>query len=209
MRRAPIRFTVLGLVILTAAAAYARVSEATPRPRAATVRARPAEDARRAGAERERRVAELAAELRDAQGQHQIEVIDAIARFGRGAERAIPALVETMAAAQSERAREHSAAVLANMGHPAASALAALVTESEAVRPLAARALGAMGAEAVPALMTVLEDEDAEVRRVAAHVLGHLGPVAVPATDLLEQALEDEDVLVSLAAHDALELIGS
>jgi HEAT repeat protein len=69
------------------------------------------------------------------------------------------------------------------------------------------RALSEIGAEAAPALPTVIKvstGPDKEVRGAACWVLGRIGPAAIPA---LEKLLQDEDEGVRSAAAQALKKI--
>lgn len=73
------------------------------------------------------------------------------------------------------------------------------------VRQEAARALGYIGLEAVPALLKALGDPDANVRPEAASALGEIGPVAKQAIPELERlAEEDPNRAVRRSALEAL-----
>jgi HEAT repeat protein len=72
------------------------------------------------------------------------------------------------------------------------------------VRQRAAEALGAGGAEAVPALVAALRDVSCGVRRRAAESLGKLGGLASPAVPGLTEALRDRIHTVRDAARLAL-----
>jgi HEAT repeat protein len=76
----------------------------------------------------------------------------------------------------------------------------------DSVREAAAKALGEIGAPAVPGLLAALGDADADVRRMAAAALGEIGDAA--AVPGLLAALRDANWYVSKAAEAALGEIG-
>ena len=84
----------------------------------------------------------------------------------------------------------------------------ALKDEDAQVRWRAAEALGAIRQASVPALMTALKDEQAEVRWRAADALGMMGSAAKDAVPSLVEALHDESWLVRERAAHALGEIG-
>jgi eukaryotic-like serine/threonine-protein kinase len=75
---------------------------------------------------------------------------------------------------------------------------------SRAERQAAARALAALGAEAVPVLGQTLTSPEAEVRILAAIALGQIGPEASEAVPLLVAALGDANRIVQVWANYAL-----
>ena len=78
-------------------------------------------------------------------------------------------------------------------------------------RSCAAEALAKMGSaatEAVPQLITALQDPDSNVRAHAAKALGSMDPAAAEAVPELIQALEDPDVDVRKCLADALGTLG-
>ena len=82
--------------------------------------------------------------------------------------------------------------------------------DSDETRCAAAVALGFIGPEAsvaVPALVTVLADDDVRVRRKSAEALGRIGQPAAAAVPALERALKDEDAEFRSAAAEALKKI--
>ena len=82
------------------------------------------------------------------------------------------------------------------------------ITENETCWK-AARTLGRIGPEAIPALIPILkEEENYEVRSAAAYALGEMGAAAVPAVPALIEALEDEESLVRTVTAEALGKIG-
>jgi HEAT repeat protein len=107
-------------------------------------------------------------------------------------------------------ARRRAANMLGLMGPAAEQAVPALITslqdEDEAVRLNASYALGTIGAAAVPALLATLRAGTEIGRRHASCALSIVGKAAVPA---LLHAAEDADWRVRAAAVDALGEIGS
>jgi HEAT repeat protein len=75
---------------------------------------------------------------------------------------------------------------------------------SPEVRRRAALALAHFRAEAVPALVQALDDEDFSVRAAATRALGEIGPEARDALPALLNALNDENAAVREAAKRAL-----
>ena len=65
-----------------------------------------------------------------------------------------------------------------------------------------------MGMDAVPLLVDVLSDQNAEARAWAAWVLGQIGPDAAIVSSELEVLLDDANQEVARAAADALANIG-
>nr|MBI3611601.1 HEAT repeat domain-containing protein [Nitrospirota bacterium] len=68
--------------------------------------------------------------------------------------------------------------------------------------------LGPGAAEALPAIMPVLQDEQALHRYLAVEVLGAIGPQATSAVPALTRLLTDEDAVVRESAAEALATIG-
>jgi hypothetical protein len=90
-----------------------------------------------------------------------------------------------------------------------ASLIAALTDEDPGVRVPAAEKLAKRGSEPVPALIGLLEHENASVRRSVAEILGHIGPDASRGVPALIAALEDQDANVRLFAARSLGDIGA
>ena len=83
-----------------------------------------------------------------------------------------------------------------------------LLYENEDIRERAARALGAIGPEAMPSLLKALQDKNAEVRSCAAvgfYEMGDKGKTAVPE---LAQALHDSNKRVRFMVAQALGKMG-
>lgn len=83
--------------------------------------------------------------------------------------------------------------------------------EYPAIRQQAVEILGRLGpdaAEAVPALLEHIEDEDAELRADILTSLGHIGPGAKAAVEAVMKAMEDEEEEVVVSAIFALGKIG-
>ena len=77
-------------------------------------------------------------------------------------------------------------------------------TNSRATRFRAAYALPFLGAKAIPPLLAVLTNQQADVRQVVANSLQPLGTNARPLVPTLVQCLQDKDLLVSQGAAQAL-----
>ncbi|MEL7226958.1 MAG: HEAT repeat domain-containing protein, partial [Cyanobacteria bacterium J06576_12] len=91
---------------------------------------------------------------------------------------------------------------LGNIGPEAEAAIPALITvlEDEELRPRAATALSQIGAAAIPALVAAANDEDEALRFYAASTLSEIGTVAEVAVPILVAALESEDLRYRAAA---------
>jgi HEAT repeat protein len=119
----------------------------------------------------------LALLIDDRNGDVRGSVLQALARYGRAAKAAVPALTRALAAPDEE------------------------------TQVLSARALGSIGADAgpaVPALIKALAASESEVRVASAQALGKIGPPALSASQALQKALNDPDNRVRQAATDAL-----
>lgn len=121
---------------------------------------------------------------------------------------AIPALVR-LANDPSDVLRMKVAQALGAMGGRGEIAIPTLVERllfdaSPLVRDAAAEALAGIGVEAVPTLVQLLDDEDAEVRKRCVKALGTIGRGARPAGPALASHLEDESAEVRMAAAEAI-----
>src|SRR5206468_2956462 len=76
--------------------------------------------------------------------------------------------------------------------------------ESAITRAVAAAALARIGAEAVPALLGALKDDEKQVRRLAARTLGHIRPATEATTRALAELVNDPDPAVGEGAAEAL-----
>ena len=85
----------------------------------------------------------------------------------------------------------------------------ALSDELPYARTEAAKALGAKGAGALPAVLKALKDKDGKVRRGATEALAALGQDANSAAGPLAAALKDEDAWVRAGAAMALGKMGT
>ena len=92
-------------------------------------------------------------------------------------------------------------------GRPLSSWVAQLKEKDPAVRQDAVRALGVIGAEAVPRLAEALADDNRDARTAAADALGSMGPDAKAAVPALNAALHDADSGVRRHAAFALGII--
>ncbi len=82
-----------------------------------------------------------------------------------------------------------------------------LLADIRTFQSVASQALAGMGAESVPALLSLLEDPRPRVRRWSAQVLGQIGPPARDAIPALIDALRDPDPDVKQEVRRALESI--
>ena len=127
---------------------------------------------------------------------------------------AVPALVAALEDSY-EPMRRNAIYALGAIGKPAVEPLTdALDAEKEAfeMEPILhicdpAHGLAAIGASAVPALITALEDDRENVRASAAYALGEIGPVAAEAVDRLIGLLTDKSEEVRRHATSALGMI--
>ena len=133
----------------------------------------------------------------------------------KGGAEAVPALVDALEDSY-EPVRRNAIYALGAIGEPAVKPLvSALNSEKEAfdMEPIlhicdAAHGLAATGtSEAVPTLVTALQDERENVRASAAYALGEMGPVAAEAVDGLIALLTDESEEVKRHATSALGMI--
>ena len=125
---------------------------------------------------------------------------------------ALPTLVSALKNA-GPSLRASAAEALGEIGSGAESAVPALVAAlkhdaERYVRESAASSLGKIGAAAVPSLIVVLHDTDADARSYAANALGEIGPAAKSAVPALVEALKDADIGVRMSAETALPKIG-
>ena len=109
--------------------------------------------------------------------------------------------------------RQRAAKDLGRLGWLARDAMPALVSaldDQEAkVRETAAHAIGGMGPEALATLVMMLGHGDKYVRRNAVWALGKLGPLARPALDDLCKSLKDNDPRTASGAAQALGNMGA
>jgi HEAT repeat protein len=136
-----------------------------------------------------------------------------LAKIGKKADRAVPALTEALTDKMPE-VRAAAALALAELGTKAKSATDSLSDVlDEAVgheRLNAAWALWNVAEDAtvVPHLIELLEDPDDQIRAGAAGALAQIGPPAKAAVPALTIALHDQQADVRAAAAAALGLIG-
>lgn len=124
----------------------------------------------------------------------------------------LPALVRALRS-QNPTERVRAAKDLGRLGWLARDAMPALVTALEddegKVRESAAHAIGLMGPEALPTLIEMLRHDDKYVRRHAVWALGKLGPLARSALQDLCQALKDADPRTASGAAQSLGSLGT
>ena len=109
--------------------------------------------------------------------------------------------------------RLRAAKDLARLGWLAREALPVLITTLEdddaKVREVAAQAIGNMGPDALPTLAGMLTHSDKYVRRNAVWAMGKLGPLARPALTDLCAGLKNSDPRTASGAAQALGNIGA
>jgi len=142
------------------------------------------------------------------QTELQIAAADILMLLRSEANPAVPALIRA-AQHPSPRMRRVAATTLGTIGPRADAAIPVLgelilFDDAEDVRDAAAIALGGLGDPAIPALVTLLQDQDVDVRWRAADALGLLpgnSPVVEQALDL---ALADDAPVVRITALESL-----
>ncbi|MCO6042714.1 HEAT repeat domain-containing protein [Aeoliella sp. ICT_H6.2] len=154
-------------------------------------------------------VSTLSESLRDQDPYLRRIAIEALRNISPDA--AVPAFIEAL---QDEDVvvKERAAAALATNDVVAASTALALIdflqhTDRD-IRDAATSALVKIGPEAVPPLVSRLDDEKRDYRAAAATALGALGPTAKSAIPALIEALKDEDRRVQSSAAQSLHEIG-
>jgi HEAT repeat protein len=124
----------------------------------------------------------------------------------------LPALVQALRGNTSLE-RIQAAKDLGRLGWLAREAMPDLVSalqdEDSKVREAAAHAVGQMGPDALPVLSEMLSHDDKYVRRNAAWAMGKLGPLARPALTYLCAALKDNDPRTASGIAQALGNMGA
>lgn len=138
-----------------------------------------------------------------------------LSRMGAGARVALPQLIQALDDDQ-QQVWFGAITALANLGPEAEPAIPALLKELENWQPFrkdrqgnqalyrTARALGAIGSQAIPALSNALSAEKWPVRAGAARALGFAGEPARPLTPGLVKCLDDDRSEVREAALETL-----
>jgi HEAT repeat protein len=142
--------------------------------------------------------------LADRNADVRVASAKAIWSIQREAREAVPVLI----AALREPVSWEAALILARIGPTASNAVPALIERLKREKvprplretPVAALALGQIGAAAVPALIQTLASRNPRVRTSAALALGYVGPEASGATPQLVDLLSDPDGDVRRAA---------
>jgi HEAT repeat protein len=150
----------------------------------------------------------------------EFDLLGALEQFG---EEAVPQLVTVLQRPSDARnlAKEgvvvEVAELLRRLGPRAKAAVPELIEQlredkqyggASIRRTRAATILGAIGPPALPQLVEVIKDKDAESRVLAAQALGAMGPVARGAIPMLSGAVADRNTEVRKQAIDALRAIG-
>ena len=115
----------------------------------------------------------------------------AFGAMGPEAEEAVPHVAELLKD-EDESVRSEAVRALEKIGPAARDAVPALaeaLKHSPSLREKAARALSAIGAEALPALVEMLKDRDSEVRLQALTALTRMGPTAEAAAPAVRELL--------------------
>ena len=134
--------------------------------------------------------------------------VESIALVGKDAAIAVPVLLRFLNDAR-EPMRRKTVTALGRIGPAAQLAIPWLVEslafdESPAVRDAAETALAEIGKPAVPALVHLLDDQEAELRRRAAGSLGQMKAQAKSAVPQIEARLKDADPEVRYTAARSL-----
>src|SRR5581483_1141673 len=123
-----------------------------------------------------------------------------------GAE-SVPGLMATLTAKDAnQQTRTNAQLGLTALGAKAKAAIPDLIQslEKEEVAPAASLVLGAIGGEAVPALLTAADSGKLLVRRYAFFALALMGPKAEAAIPTLLKSVRDQDAKISEMAQVAL-----
>ncbi len=133
--------------------------------------------------------------------------IEALSLFRGGAPAAVPALIRTLDDSDTNLRRE-AAAALGRQGTNAEIAQPALferlVSDADpGVRDAAGVALAQTGPSAIPAFVSLLNQDDPDLQIRSATVLGKFGRVAGSAAPMLKEHWDSPDAAVRLAALDA------
>jgi HEAT repeat protein len=133
---------------------------------------------------------------------------ESLAIVGKDAAVAVPVLLRCLNDPR-EPMRRKTIAALGKIGPAAQLGIPMLVEslafdESPAVRDAAETALAGIGAPAIPALVHLLEDQEAELRLRAARGLGQMKAAAQPAAAKMRELLKDANPEVRLTAATAL-----
>lgn len=144
----------------------------------------------------------IEASTQEGSGFYYEIVAESLGGVGTDAEVVVPALIKLYEEKESEDAID----ALAEFGPDAKDAIPSILRAFTNPRTqyAASRALGNIGKEAVPAIVTLLESNDAEVRANAAFALILVGKDAETAASALENAVQDEDPRVRARAAVAL-----
>ncbi len=147
------------------------------------------------------------------------DAIRAIMHFGPAGKAAVPALVRIVKKEWFMAAEAGPALVY--VGGEGIAALMALAKDKKNPADVRARAIRALTMThlpladvpdapetALPALLVLLNEEEAEVQWAAIHALGRFGPKATRAVPALRKFLDSNDPQLRRAAADALENIG-
>ncbi|MFA7562444.1 MAG: HEAT repeat domain-containing protein [Methanoculleus sp.] len=137
-------------------------------------------------------------------GSERIRLGAAMALGGLGGESSIPPLIEALSDPDSE-VRRQARSALGDIGKSAIPPLVkALGTENELLWREAIAAFGLIGKPAIPALaMAFRRGDSLRIRVGAIRALGGIGDRS--STDILNRALDDEEVEVRKAAREMLD----
>jgi HEAT repeat protein len=151
--------------------------------------------------------------LHDASPLVQLAAAKAVWELTRNSGAVLPVLISILPTSEGF----HSAYTLANIGPEAAPAVPALIDALKREKvprafrtpPSSAFALAQIEGAAIPALITVLKDPDAEVRLGAVLAFGMMGRQAHSAVAALEPLLQDPDEEVRHVTAITLATIGA
>ena len=129
-------------------------------------------------------------------------VVEALGKIGTDADLVVPVMIDLYEEIDSRTAVE----ALASYGPDARDAIPQIEQAfvDPQTRSAASEALGSIGRDAVPTLVSFLNDSDPEVRASAAYGLMLVGEDAADAVDDLKLAIEDQNQIVRSASAVAL-----
>ncbi len=149
-----------------------------------------------------------------------LAALEALAAMGPEAQAAVPTLIELLKKQKpgdnpgyNQSVHRDALRALAKIGAAAKAAIPLLIEmlrdfKYTSLADEISAALGGIGPDAIPALLDIVKDKTLKgpgnPRRDAIRALGHMGSAARAAIPALNEALEDEDVVVRLTAREAL-----
>jgi len=158
-------------------------------------------------------VPEIIQAMHDEDSRVRGDSISTLASIGPGAVAAVPDLIQFFQN-KDEWFRCDAAYALSNIGEGAQESIPVLIAEIESngkclrTTAEALERFGKMAASAVPALINLLNNQNAEIREQAVKSLGSIGEPAIDAVPALINALNDENDDIKCRAAETLGKIG-